>query len=452
MLVFRSYRMDADVRENVTGIRLKKKQVHFLELIWNHDSLLSSDSEHSSIPIAENGGDAGALNAVEEWALDNQEEKDEGEIEDEEDSDVEIDADWREEEAREMSDGAAENAEDDLEGNDEPHLVELVLGLSLSLYTETLTDSRPSSALLIYFSGILGFSRLSRAFLPARSYMPHLSGLIYIQRLLFLEMAIPLRAYPFLGISRRPRTEQLERLELIRKRYMVVGSQSAFEEMISLRNYGRVIARSDTPAFLLRWSDNGQTVSYGDSFRVSMTEFRLLGNYITQQAETLCTELMYDWDPVVDLAKIKDDITNTEKGFSFVLHLDNHLKDAHLALCERACTTRRNGLSRGGNWDWKAVFRYLRKEEAMCNFLLLGMSSLGGQTPRWPDLSSLWCVNGEFTLRGIYVYNKSMVFVVRHHKAKASTNREFIVAPFLTSPIRKGPCNGRVFWSAVDVV
>ncbi|KAH6974915.1 hypothetical protein EDB80DRAFT_757801 [Ilyonectria destructans] len=158
------------------------------------------------------------------------------------------------------------------------------------------------------------------------------------------------------------------------------------------------------------------TVSYGDSFRVSITEFRLLGNYITQQAETLYTELIYNWDPVINLAKIKNDITNTEKSFLFMLYSDNHLEDAHLALCERVCTTRRNSLSRGGNWNWKAVFWYLRKEEAMCNFLLLGMSSL------------------EFTLRGIYVYNKLMVFVVRHHKAKASTNREFIVARFLPAP------------------
>lgn len=30
----------------------------------------------------------------------------------------------------------------------------------------------------VYFSGILGFSTTSKSFIPARSYTPHISGLI----------------------------------------------------------------------------------------------------------------------------------------------------------------------------------------------------------------------------------------------------------------------------------
>ncbi|KAH6874603.1 hypothetical protein B0T10DRAFT_415242 [Thelonectria olida] len=52
--------------------------------------------------------------------------------------------------------------------------------------------------------------------------------------------------------------------------------------MISLRSYGRVIARSESPAYLLRWSEDGQTVHYGEVFRLSMAEFRLLGLHITR--------------------------------------------------------------------------------------------------------------------------------------------------------------------------
>ncbi|KAI8710459.1 hypothetical protein NCS52_01562900 [Fusarium sp. LHS14.1] len=49
------------------------------------------------------------------------------------------------------------------------------------------------------------------------------------------------------------------------------------------------------------------------------------------------------------------------------------------------------------------------------------------------ELLSLWCVNGEFGPRGIYVYNGAMVYIIRHHKAKRSTNREFVVARFLSA-------------------
>lgn len=60
---------------------------------------------------------------------------------------------------------------------------------------EPVADGEPSSTLLLRFSGILGFSADCRSFLLARQYCPQLFPLIYIQRLLFLERALPVRAY-----------------------------------------------------------------------------------------------------------------------------------------------------------------------------------------------------------------------------------------------------------------
>lgn len=64
------------------------------------------------------------------------------------------------------------------------------------------------------------------------------------------------------------------------------------------------------------------------------------------------------------------------------------------------------------------------------------MHTGGGGIPRCRELFSLWCVNGELGMRGVYTYNGSMIYLVRHHKAKRSTNREFIVARFL--PVQTG--------------
>jgi hypothetical protein len=71
----------------------------------------------------------------------------------------------------------------------------------MTLSTEEFIDSQPSSSLLVYFSGILGFTADARGFLPAKKFTSHLSALIYIQRLLFLEYALPLRPYPYLGMA-----------------------------------------------------------------------------------------------------------------------------------------------------------------------------------------------------------------------------------------------------------
>ncbi len=84
-------------------------------------------------------------------------------------------------------------------------LLELIFQLSITFSTEELVDSQPSSSLLVYFSGILGFTADAHGFLPAKGFTPHLSALIYIQRLLFLEYALPLRPHPYLGIPQRSR-------------------------------------------------------------------------------------------------------------------------------------------------------------------------------------------------------------------------------------------------------
>ncbi|UPK90597.1 hypothetical protein LCI18_001532 [Fusarium solani-melongenae] len=227
-------------------------------------------------------------------------------------------------------------------------LDELVFGLSLALCTERLKDGQPSSTVLMYFSGIPIFSEVTNSFHNAHSYIPYLSRLIYIQRLLFLERALPLRPYALLRIERRPRFKQLERFKQVHRR---------------LYAYGCVVARNDTPSFFLYWSDDGQ-------------RFRSLSAYLIREANRLCNDLMFGLEPDIDLLKIKDNMANCDKGYSFVTDPRNELTSAYLDLLRRACTARSGCLSRGNSWNWAELFG-------------TGMSLTSGQLPRWPELSSL---------------------------------------------------------------
>ncbi|QKD56906.2 uncharacterized protein FOBCDRAFT_203955 [Fusarium oxysporum Fo47] len=93
---------------------------------------------------------------------------------------------------------------------DEPNMamfiefLELLYQLCLTISTEHFSEGRPSSTLLVFFSGILGFSKDCSQFLLARQFCPYLSGLIYIQRLILLERALPLREYRAIGDPTTP--------------------------------------------------------------------------------------------------------------------------------------------------------------------------------------------------------------------------------------------------------
>jgi hypothetical protein len=167
-----------------------------------------------------------------------------------------------------------------------------------------------------------------------------------------------------------------------------------------------------------------------------MSEFRRLPRYFIDGAESLCDDMMFGWKPMIDFSKLKDDMTNMSRGFSFVQHPDNQLQAAHLELLDKACTMRRHGLYRNGSWDRKAVYAYIKKDDSLRAFFAGSLQTATGQVVGCKELFSLWCVNGEFGARGFYIFKGFMIFIIRHHKAKRSTNREFVVARFI--PVQIG--------------
>lgn len=472
-MVFRAYCLPTDVRRGKTGIRFKKSQVQLITKIWNHpvwarlealtlgfwgpgtaqnardcvndsgvldgihegstDYRRCDDDIRGSLALENDGagtddGGLGKDDVSDPYIADTDTDTDYGDTEDDED-DYEEGA-WDDDDGGERED----NSNGRYVGNDPQvaEVLELLFGLIMNFCMEEVTNGRPASTLLVYFSGVLGFSTDCSTFLLARSYTSNLAGLIYIQRLLFLEYSLPARAYPILGILRRPRTGQLERLQPVRGKYTVLGSQSPFEELFSLLAFGKAIAGSETPPFLLRWSADGQSVSHDNTLTITMETFRYLPRLILDEAGRLCTDLMYEWKPTMDLTLVKDDLINTSSGFSFVSHPQNGLEQAFLKLSVKACTSPSQPLTtRKGTWSQAAVSAYCGKEVRLREALAVLMLMTGGGQPRGPDLLNIRVRNCGTVERGLYVYKGSMIYLTRSHKAKRSTNREFIVARFL---------------------
>ena len=315
-------------------------------------------------------------------------------------------------------------------------MLELLFGLSLALAEETPINGKPGSMAMIFFSGILGFSKDQKRFLTARAFTSYLSALVYNVRLFCMEKALPLRPYRMLGIEKRPRTKQLERFYKVRKAMTIQGPPSPFDELFTLRNYGRVMAKSDTPPFLLYWSDDGQTVRWNNSKPLTMDNFRLLQGHFIRQASDICHQLMFAFEPVMDLANIRDDMTNSTAGYSFVIDPANSLQGAYLELVTRASTRAYDSLITNGRWSWRQIDRYLKLEEQFRTVLGLAMQG-DAQRARWSGLLQVWCENGEFGQRGIFIHKSFIIHVIRHHKAKRSTNREFVVARFLSASLTR---------------
>lgn len=140
---------------------------------------------------------------------------------------------------------------------------------------------------------------------------------------------------------------------------------------------------------------------------------------------------MFGWNPAIDLSQVKDEISDKTCGFSFVQHPPNNLGKAYLGLISRACETGRRSLYQHGRWDFAAIFRYRQSVHALLDVMLGMFTTTGGQMPRSTELFLIEHKNTATTKRGIYVYNGSMIYLTRHHKAKRLSNQEFNVARFL---------------------
>ena len=443
--IFRAFRLRLHVLKGCAGIRIRKRIGTLLRAIWAHpvwqeayngevkmddDALSNSDESNNNSEVTEE--ESSELREEMDHSDEDEYQTDDNDGEYNEDR---CDLAATQTQPQQRISGKAERPAS-LKGviRQTPSyqdLIEQIFQLSIELVKEEYTDGQPSSTFLIYYSGILGWSQSSQCFLYASRYTGVLSILIYLQRLLLLEYALPLRGYKLLGIPRRPRQGQLEQLNTVRHRYMVSGSQSALEEMQSLRDFGRVVGRTDPPSFLLRWSDDGNTVYYGTHSGLSMETFRKLPEVLIADAEDLCRELMFDWQPEIDLLTIKDDLVNSEAGYSFVTDPRNKLQNGYRDLLRRACADGKHPLQHEGNWDWKAAFLYTKREETLRMKLLGALAVTCGQKPRSPELLGVLCENTATSQKNICLDGGCMFYNVSHHKAKRATNQEFIVARYL---------------------
>ncbi|QGA19815.1 hypothetical protein EYB26_007510 [Talaromyces marneffei] len=238
VFLFRCFRLGAEVCRTRLRIKFRRKQWDVIRLIWTFASDCSVSSSLGPEPLhprsrrsqqwddhvdSMSGSDAAGESSKddldEEW----------DQPDDTESDSEDVTTDDLDNEAREGA-GAAESTNHLSTDLLPPPSLEKLFQLNIIFLTDEFTDGQPLSSLLVYFSRILGFSPDAQSFQPAKSFTPHLSALIYIQQLLFLEYALPYRDYPMIGWNRRPRRYHLDRLNPIRSRYMIAGALTPLAE------------------------------------------------------------------------------------------------------------------------------------------------------------------------------------------------------------------------------
>ncbi|KAI1839744.1 hypothetical protein JX266_014045 [Neoarthrinium moseri] len=311
------------------------------------------------------------------------------------------------------------------------HLLQLV-GFFV---TEAFEDGRADSTLLVYFSGVLGICEDGVTFAQPRHYTPKLSALIYCARLITLQLTPPRFAYKDIGLEARPRHYQLARLNILRTKALCLGSQAPVGELLSLRDYGRVLAKSNGPVFRVSWSADGQMLSW-DNGQITMAQFRALSSDLVGHVSSASYRLMYGWQPAFDLGVIHDRMSTYSYGYSILTDERNQLAGAYLGLSERACMAQVDGLIGEDGWDRVVATRYLALHDKVLEDILLPIHLTSGQAPRGTELLCLEHRNSASTARGVHsvigcsfgtqVYRQLSIAITEKHIRQISKPFNFL--------------------------
>jgi hypothetical protein len=301
------------------------------------------------------------------------------------------------------------------------YLLNAVAQFCVFLYTEPYHDGRSVSTVMVYFAGVLGISPDGTTFERPSNYTPKLSALVHIARLYLLEATLPRFSYPRLGWDARPCLGQQSSLNRVREAFLCQGNAAPVRELLSLRAYGRVVSRTDSPTFRVEWSHDSSSVRWDDG-ELSIADFRSIGYQATSLVRD-CIEGVFGIGlPSLDLNVLHDRMSEHKNGYSFVHNSKNGLTHGYLEFSERVCADPVHSLITRNGWNERAVRRFLKKEEKLLEYIMVIMYLRGRQAPRVTEFFSMLCWNGASSSRGLYLYRGSMLYITRHSKARKTTN------------------------------
>ncbi|KAF7944511.1 hypothetical protein EAE96_010902 [Botrytis aclada] len=429
--VFRTWRIEPAIRDQVYGIRFSFTQQALISQIW--ELLEQKEGEEE--------GDEEEEEEEEEESQDNSENDFGDSSEDDEEYKPEsgLKKDCKEEREG-FNEGFVEvNSQDSDSGSASlvarhDVIAERLFQLSCAFWTDISPTGTTSHLPLVYFSGILGIQAQGLAFRTPYLYTTVLAGLVYIGRLLLLEYALPQHAYRTLGWPDRSICPNyLERLQLVRKKYLCRGGSHPMSRLLELLWQGRSITKKEGARANISWSADSQVLTLqlrNTHCQISTSQLRATVWVTIQDCQIMLHQLMFNWKPVVSLERIEDSLANNQPGWSFLTEPSNRLGDSYRQLSEQAWMSK-DGLRVGEKWSRPRSENYLQLAMKFGRLLQVCIHFVGGMPGRMTEIASIRYRNTRQVMRNIFVHNGKLAIITEYHKARSRTNHAFYVVRIL---------------------
>ena len=325
---------------------------------------------------------------------------------------------------------------------DDHKLDTAVMGLIQSIVTQDTSRVPLYESPLMHFLAVCGIDPVTRSFRTSFVYTPILAQVLWILRLVLLEIALPLQAWPELELYDLPQARSVaRRVHTIREKHLCEGSFSPASSILTQLALGKALNKLHRSPSNIYWSDDRKIVYY-DGKGVTMAKIRVMWQELWRQLKEILDELLFHQGvPDVPLAEVVDHMGSAQNfrrdNFSFLDHVENHgtcKKDWQFLYQRMLHDEPKWQLVKIGSGsadrEWIDVRKsaYLNREGQFLSKLMVAMHVMGGQPARGPELGSIKVVNSVYSARNIYVINGRVVFLTVYDKArKRRGNTEYVL-------------------------
>lgn len=313
---------------------------------------------------------------------------------------------------------------------------------------------------MMHYLAVRGIDEQSQSLRSSFFYTPILAGMLWINRLIMLEVAVPSEPWPELRLDGKSNVVSVpDRIHTLRQSHLCEGSFSPTSSILSQLAMGKKVNKTHQSPSNIHWSVDEQTIYYLGQ-PVELGKVATMCQKVIQELQELMMVLTFGSAvPSVDLSRIVDSMSWSQafrrQNFSFIEHAQNQdqVKGDYQYLLGRARRREggwhllgKNRVSKQVEWVDAPVQAYLTKERQFLRKLMVCMHltgksshhtripisndsfSSGGQPARGPELGSIKVSNSTYSARNIYIINGRVCFLTMYDKArKRRGNTEYIV-------------------------
>jgi hypothetical protein len=181
---------------------------------------------------------------------------------------------------------------------------------------------------IMHYLAVRGVDTQSKSLQPAFYYTPILAGMLWINRLIMLEVAVLLEVWPELGLQSKADVESVpDRIHELHRKYLYKGSFSPTASILSQLAMGKSFNKMHQSPANIYWADNEQTIYYL-GMPVVLSKFQKICQILISELQERMRILTFQADiPTIDLGQIVDSMAWSHafrrQNYSFIEHMQN---------------------------------------------------------------------------------------------------------------------------------